>query len=142
MRLVTFAVSFISLLVFLCQAVFNVTKAQYPIPMEDIHTLAGLQASVFATENHLKADVATLSPFMDHFYPPSKTKLDPTKAISRLLKPSSSSGSLGQSFAAALQSAQSKITDHKVLYLQLCWSKPYYGYVCTCSWPVCAYIRF
>ena len=116
------------------QAVFNVTKARYPMSKDELHTLAGLQAAVYAAETGQQADSVSLRPLLVRFYPQHMFASDPKKVISRLFKQKSTTEvkTLDVQFDQAVQSAQQKSPDPhrlKILYLQLCWSKPFYGYV-------------
>ena len=117
------------------QAVFNVTRARYPMPEDDLHTLAGLQAAVFAAETGQGRDVASLRPHLHQFYPQHMLSTDPKKAIKKLFTKMSAGSipeakGLGAQFELALQKAMGRGSEPqqlKVFYLQLCWSKPFYG---------------
>ena len=64
----TVAISFISQ-----QAVFNVTKARYPMSKEELHTLAGFQAAISQAEKEekdIKASSSSVKSELHRFYPP------------------------------------------------------------------------
>ena len=99
---------------------------------EDLHTLAGLQASVYGAEIGQNGDFESMRVFINQFYPGHMTAPKLTRDVARLFKQKSQSSltPLEESFRNTLASAQAKTTDAhqlKVLYLQLCWSKPFYG---------------
>ena len=105
------------------------------MPKDDLHSLAGLQAAVFAAETGERGDIASLRPHLHRFYPQHMVATDPKKAIKKLLT-KISSGSIPEAkgldaqFDEALRKALGRSSDPqqlKVFYLQLCWSKPFYG---------------
>lgn len=99
---------------------------------EDLHELAGLQASVFAAELRQSADLDSLLPYLADFYPHYMTAGNRKLGVVKRLRQRSQSG-LELLFADGLRSAQGKVTEPnnphqlKVLYLEKCWSMPFYG---------------
>lgn len=120
------------------EAVFNVTKTRYPLEEPDYHSLAGIQAATFAAEHPGEGITSTtLRPFLSRFYPPHL--LEPPAAAAR-----KSLGKLFQRQRSVEQlPAEEKLRESfesvvakgasahnlKILYLQYCWSKPFYGSV-------------
>ena len=118
----------------LFQAVYNVTKSRYPLEEADYHTLAGIQAATYAAE-YPKEEITSesLRPLMDKFYPPHL--VDTVGAGKKSI------GKLFRQKSAELLSVEEKLQEHfesvvaksatphtlKILYLQYCWSKPFYG---------------
>lgn len=113
------------------EAVFNTTRGRYPLSVEEFHSQAGLQAAVKHLEegNKSPTTVPALKPEM--FYPPHmrpKGGLNLTK----LFKKSPETRSIADELSKAFKYALKKCSDPhqlKILYLQLCWHKPYYGSV-------------
>ena len=97
------------------------------MPEDDLHTLAGLQAAIFAAET----GEGSLRTRLNQFYPQHMISTDPKKAIKKLFtKISAGSIPVAAQFELALQKATERVSDPqqlKVFYLQLCWSKPFYG---------------
>ena len=115
------------------QAVFNVTKARYPLKDADYHTLAGIQAATYISEHpDIGTSLGALRPFMDIFYPPHLSEtVGGKKSIGKLFRQKSVEQSLVEDlFRVQYESMQAKSApphDLKILYLQYCWSKPFYG---------------
>ena len=123
-----------SAVAFVVQAVLNVTKARYPVSKENLHTLAGLQAAVFVAESG-NTDPNPTSPVnfpLERVYPQYLLGTDLLTKVKNLLtqKQKAQLKEIQANFDAAFRSAWQKTTDvHqlRVLYLQLCWSFPFYG---------------
>ena len=124
------------------QAVFNVTKARYPMSKEELHTLASFQAAILQAERQETAAAPTSSvkQELNRFYPAymlAEAADSKPKKSGRLFKQKSVEAkqpTLQEEFEKSLKDAEKKLekTDVyqlKVLYLQLCWHKPYYGSV-------------
>lgn len=107
---------------------------------EDLHTLAGFQAAVL--ESELREKHPTASSFQTElglFYPAyllAEGADSKSKKSGRLFKQKSVDGKqlLQEEYEKSLAQAKDKLkkTDVyqlKVLYLQLCWHKPFYGSV-------------
>lgn len=99
---------------------------------DEFHHLAGLHAAVVATESgDTNPNPASYQTSLSCFYP-SHMCPEPSK-IGKLFKQKSTEGKdTQQEFAKAMRSACSKCVEAhqlKVLYLQLCWHKPFYGSV-------------
>ena len=119
------------------------TKARYPMSKEELHTLAGFQAAILqaegqettaASSSSVKQDLSRFSPA---YMLPEATDSKPKKS-GRLFKQKSVEAkqpTLREEFEKSLEEAEKKLdkkTDAyqlKVLYLQLCWHKPFYGSV-------------
>lgn len=116
------------------EAVFNVTK-RYPLKDEDYHTLAGIQAAVYTAEHpDLGTDSAALQPLMHKFYPSHLSDtLIGKKSIGKLFRQKSVDQTLAEDeFRRSYDSVRAKSPSAhnlKILYLQYCWSKPFYGSV-------------
>ena len=123
------------------QAVFNVTKARYPMSKDELHTLAGFQAAVLQAERQ-ERDTSSSSVKLElhRFYPSyllHEVTDSKSKKSGRLFKQKSIEGkqpTLQEEFEKSLKEASDKLkkTDAynlMVLYLQLCWHKPFYGSV-------------
>lgn len=114
------------------QAVFNVTK-RYPLTEEDYHTLAGIQAATYTAEHaHVGTDPAALQPLMHKFYPSHLSDtFSGRKSIGKLFRQKSVEQTLAEDgFRKSFDSVRAKSTSPhnlKILYLQYCWSKPFYG---------------
>ena len=116
----------------LLQAVFNVTISRYPFTKDELHSLAGLQAAVLAAEKgdtnpqptNMKSDLST-------FYPAYMLQGGDAKKIGRLFKQRSvENKTVQEEFSKAFNDAWKKSTkpyELKILYLQICWHKPFYG---------------
>ena len=107
------------------QAKVNVTQGRYPMTTEELHTLAGYQAAIelgsYDTET---AKPHNIKLHLSSFYP--KHMLG--NSAKKLFK--SPTEKLESKLVESYQAASQKSTDSfnlKVLYLQLCWSKPFYG---------------
>lgn len=118
------------------EAVFNVTKTRYPLTETDYHDLAGIQAVTFATEHPGdRITSATLGPYLHKFYPPHLLE-HPSggrKSLGKLFRQKSVETSVAEeklmrNFDMMIGR---KLPPHnlKILYLQYCWSKPFYGSV-------------
>ncbi|KAL5463228.1 hypothetical protein EMCRGX_G032108 [Ephydatia muelleri] len=109
------------------EAKVNVVQGRYPMTPEELHTLAGYQAAIdlgpysadTATPHHIKQHLPSLYP--KHMLGSSPKKL--FRSSSERLE-----NKLLESYQAASQKS-SDVFNIKVLYLQLCWSKPVYGSV-------------
>ena len=126
---------------------FNVTKARYPMSKEELHTLAGLQAAILQAEQEGKergTDTAAASSSascfkeeLRQFYPSYLLPEVAHPKQKKFRKQKSVEGKhplLYEDFEKSLKSAKEKLKkvdvyQLKVLYLQLCWHKPYYGSV-------------
>ena len=99
---------------------------------ENLHTLAGLQAAVFAAENgNPDLNPTNLLP-LETVYPPYLLGTDIVTQMKNFLtqKQKAHLKEVQANFDSAFKSALQKTTDvHqlRVLYLQLCWSLPFYG---------------
>jgi hypothetical protein len=118
------------------EAVYNVTKSRYPLVEADYHTLAGIQAATYAADNPKEGlSLETLRPLMDKFYPPNLVEMvgGGKKSIGKLFRQKSTELiSLEDKLREHFESVVAKsATPHnlKILYLQYCWSKPFYGSV-------------
>ena len=107
------------------------TKGRYPLSEEDFHRLAGIQAAVFTAEHpDLDPKASSLRPFLSLFYPPSLLDTGSKKALGKLFRQKSVDSPVEDLFSQEYESVRSKCTNAhnlKLLYLQYCWSKPYYG---------------
>lgn len=101
--------------------------------MEEFHSQAGLQAAVKHLEEDSKAP-ATITVGRGEegmFYPPHMRGRG-GNMMTKLFKKSPETKSLTEELTSAYQDALKKCEDPhqlKILYLQLCWHKPYYGSV-------------
>ena len=121
-------------LTFSLQAVFNVTNTRYPLQEADYHHLAGIQAATFAAEHPGEGVASTrLRPFIHKFYPPHILEMPVAarKSLGKLFRQKSveqppAEEKLRESFESV---AGKGLLPHnlKILYLQYCWSKPFYG---------------
>ena len=99
---------------------------------ETLHTLAGLQAAVFAAESgNTDPNPTSLLP-LGTVYPQYLLGTDIVTQMKNLLtqKQKAHLKEIQANFDSAFRSAWQKTTDvHqlRVLYLQLCWSLPFYG---------------
>lgn len=113
------------------QAVINITKARYPVSRDDLHTLAGLQAAEFAAARGTTDPNKDTLPHMSSLYPPYMLKTQLAKSLLKLkFSQSEQTKEIQERFGEAFRSAWRKTTDPhnlRVLYLQLCWSMPFYG---------------
>ena len=112
------------------QAVFNITKARYPASRDDIHTLAGLQAAEFAATNGTTDPSKVSLPPLSSLYPPYMLKTQLTYFLKLKFSQADPTKEIQERFDEAFASAWRKTTDPhnlRVLYLQLCWSMPFYG---------------
>ena len=107
------------------QAKVNVTQGRYPMTTDELHILAGYQAAIelgsYDTEtakpHNIKVHLHSLYPKHMVGSSPKKLFKSPTEKLENKL-------------VESYQAASQKSTDSfnlKVLYLQLCWSKPFYG---------------
>ena len=110
---------------------------------DELHTLAGFQAAILQAEQEekdSKASPSSLRAELSRFYPSyllAEVAEPKPKKSGRLFKQRSVESkhpSLHEQFEKSLASAVEKLrkTDAyqlKVLYLQLCWHKPFYGSV-------------
>ena len=109
------------------------TNSCYPLVDQDYHVLAGIQAVTFVTERpDIDAKPASLRPFMSRFYPSHLLEtVGVKKSIGKLFRQKSvDQPSVEDLFREQYDSVRAKCTaphNLKVLYLQYCWSKPYYG---------------
>jgi hypothetical protein len=120
----------------LFQAVFNVTRGRYPLPVEEFHSQAGIQAAVKYLEEG--KTFTCRKGEEDTFYPPHMRGGrggggGGGNVVTKLFKKTSpESKSLLDELNRAHQEAVKKCEDPhqlKILYLQLCWHKPYYSSV-------------
>ena len=122
------------------QAVFNVTKTRYPLKDEDYHALAGIQAATFAAEHPDEGltSATSLRPFLSRFYPSHLLQTAAPigmKSIGKLFKQTrgvveGQQSGLEEKLKEEFESMVGRATSAhnlKVLYLQYCWSKPFYG---------------
>lgn len=98
---------------------------------ENLHTLAGLQAAVFAAESG-NTDPNPIGLPLERVYPQYLLGTDLKTKVKNLLtqKQKAQLIEIQANFDSAFKSAWQKTTDvHqlRVLYLQLCWSLPFYG---------------
>ncbi|CAI8025801.1 FERM domain-containing protein 8 [Geodia barretti] len=118
------------------EAVFNVTKTRYPLEETDYHELAGIQAATFAVEHPGEGLTSgNLHPYLQTFYPPHLLE-PPTggqKSLLKLFRQRSVEHSLAEEKLRGHfeKVASKRLSAHnlKILYLQYCWSKPFYGSV-------------
>lgn len=115
------------------EAVFNVTKTRYPMTREELHDLAGLQAAVEAYES-LDRDPNPRNYLsnLSKYYPRYMVTVEARKLGKLFRQKSVENKDTGDLFAKSMKSACGKSTDPyqlKILYLQLCWHKPFYGSV-------------
>ena len=122
---------------------FNVTKARYPMSKDEIHTLASYQAAILQAEREEEdpsASSTSLKLELRRFYPAyllPKASDPKQKKTGRLFKQKSVEAkgpTLQEEFEKSLKVAMEKLkkTDAyqmKVLYLQMCWHKAFYGSV-------------
>ena len=113
---------------------FNVTKTRYPLEETDYHELAGIQAATFAVEHPGEGLTSgNLHPYLQTFYPPHLLE-PPTggqKSLLKLFRQRSVEHSLAEEKLRGHfeKVASKRLSAHnlKILYLQYCWSKPFYG---------------
>ncbi len=106
---------------------------RYPMTRDELHDLAGLQAAVGAYES-MDSDPnpthyqSNLSKYYPNYMIPTETS-----KLGKLFRQKSVEGKdTPELFAKSMKSACGKSGDPyqlKVLYLQLCWYKPFYGSV-------------
>lgn len=125
------------------QAVFNVTRARYPMSREEIHALAGFQAAILQGKGQETSGTPSSSSVkqdLHRFYPAymlAEAAESKPKKSGRLFKQKSVEAkqpTLREEFEKSLEEAEKKLAKTsayqlKVLYLQLCWHKPFYGSV-------------
>ena len=118
------------------QAVSNTLKVRYPLSRDDLATLAGLQAAVDVAQGS-RAGEPSGADINKYFPAHHLTSASPVKkSIGRIFKQKSTdkdATSLQQDFSRAFSEACKRSSDAhqlRVLYLQHCWHKPYYGCVC------------
>lgn len=117
------------------QAVFHTTRGRYPLSLEEYHSQAGLQAAVKARDEDLKrSEESVLLSQLNTFYPPHMrvTKGGGLRVAKLFKKATPESKTLSDNLIASYDSALKKCQDAhqlKILYLQFCWHKAYYGSV-------------
>ena len=113
------------------QAVFNITRGRYPLSVEEFHSQAGIQAAVKHLEEDNK-DASFRKGEEDLFYPPHMRGGRGGGMVAKLFKKTPETKNLVDELNGACKDALKKCEDPhqlKILYLQLCWHKPYYGSV-------------
>ena len=114
------------------QAVFHTTRGRYPLTVEEFHTQAGVQAAIKHLEEDTKSDLSAVKSEVGQFYPPHMVPSGSLKVTKFFKKSSEPKGGVVNELTKAYQEALKKCGDThqlKILYLQLCWHKPYYGSV-------------
>ena len=115
------------------QAVFNVTKSRYPMTRDEYHDLAGLQATLVASESFdQNPNPSHYQSSLSKYYPSHMVPVE-TRKLGKLFKQKSVEGKdTPQLFVKSMKEVCTKKLEAyqlKVLYLQRCWQKPFYGSV-------------
>ena len=115
-----------------CEARDNVIRGRYSMTVDELHMLAGYQAAI----NVNLPDTATidnLRPHLPSLYPSHMLDKGVVTRVMGLLFGSSGIGledSIVESYKSACRMREGCDPFYlKILYLQLCWSKPFYGSV-------------
>ncbi len=113
------------------QVVFNTTRGRYPFSIAEFHSQAGLQAAIKHMESDTK-NLANLKSEANFFYPPHMRTTKGGHKVTKFFKKSAEGKGLGDELIKSYEEASNKCPDPhqlKILYLQLCWHKPYYASV-------------
>ena len=99
----------------------------------EFHSQAGLQAAIKHMEDDTKSpSLSTIKSEANFFYPPHMRATKGGHKVAKLFKKSVEGKSLGDELIKSYEEASKKCPDPhqlKILYLQLCWHKPYYASV-------------